>query len=262
MPETRTLWLHVRAPFAAYRGMQAGAFRGSAPFMPPSAAHGLVCNLAGIETRGDLSAVATPLRADAPPLQIAIGSLTAPEVSTLYQQLHSYPVGASGREARPRARGAKYWIAPVRREVLVGLSVLLGVRSRETGILDRAEKGLRGEGDWERYGLPFAGDNQLLFDRIDVLPAPVPAWWVVPLTLEGPLRRDSVRLTIGIDREDASRTTARLYAPVEEPVADPPEEAWTWVPASPPSRGPGGRSIYGGGGDAGRRWAPVRSRGP
>lgn len=229
----RTLWLSVRAPFAAYRGMQAGVFRGTAPVLPPSAAHGLVCNLAGIETRGDLSRVATPLREGVPPLQIAIGSLSVPEVSTLYQQLHSYPVGASGKDAKPRARGAKYWIAPVRREVLVGLAVMLGVRSPAATVLDRVERGLRGEGDWDRYGLPFAGDNQFLFDRIDILAAPAPAHWYVPLALDGELRRGSSRLTIGIDREDASRTTAALYAPVGDRLAEPPEEAWTWVPARP-----------------------------
>lgn len=229
----RTLWLSIRAPFAAYRGMQAGVFRGTSPIVPPSAAYGLVCNLAGIETRGDMSAVTTPMRPGLPPLQLAIGSLSMPEVSTLYQQLHSYPVGASGKEMKGRTRGSKYWIVPVRREVLVGLSALLGVRSPEEGILDRIERGLRGEGDWERYGLPFAGDNQLLFDRIDVLAAPVPALWYTPLSVDGELRRGSARLTVGIDREDASRTTAAVYAPEPDPVSEPPEEAWTWVPRAP-----------------------------
>ena len=226
------LWLDIRAPFAAYRHMQAGVFRGTAPIMPFSAAHGLVCNLAGIDTRDSLSHVATPQRPDAPPLQLAIGSLTVPEVSSLYQQLHSYPVGASGKATKPRARGSKYWIAPVRREILVGLRVVLGVRSPDPTLLDRARRGLRGEGDWHRYGLPFAGDNQLLFDRIDILPAPPHATWYTPLT--GEPRRHSTRLTIGIDREDASRTTAALYAPAVEPTALPPEEAWTWVPTPPP----------------------------
>ncbi|MBK8255726.1 MAG: type I-MYXAN CRISPR-associated protein Cas5/Cmx5/DevS [Polyangiaceae bacterium] len=229
----RTLWLSISAPFAAYRGMQAGVFRGTAPVLPPSAAHGLVCNLAGIETRGDPSKVATPLRHGVPPLQIAIGSLSVPEISTLYQQLHSYPVGSSGKEAKPRARGAKYWIAPVRRELIVGLAVMLGVRCPDEVVLERVERGLRGEGDWDRYGLPFAGDNQFLFDRIDVLRAPLAAHWYVPLAMEGELRRGSARLTIGVDREDASRTTTGLYAPLEGRLPDPPDDAWTWVPARP-----------------------------
>lgn len=229
----RTLWLSVQAPFAAYRGMQAGVFRGTAPILPPSAAYGLVCNLGGIETRGDMSEMTTPMRKDVPLLQIAVGGLRVPEVSTLYQQLHSYPVGNSGQDLKAMTRGAKYWIVPVRREVLVGLSVLVGVRCPEVAILDRIVRGLRGEGDWERYGLPFAGDNQFLFDRIDVLQAPLPAYWYSPLAPDGELRRGSIRLTIGIDREDASRTTAAVYAPIADPSAEPPEDAWTWVPRSP-----------------------------
>ena len=229
----QTLWLSLQAPFAAFRGMQTGVYRGTAPTIPPSAAYGLICNLGGIETRGDLASMTTPMRTDVPPLRLAIGGLSAPEVSTLYQQLHSYPVGNSGKELKPRARGAKYWIAPVRREVLAGFSAILGVRSPDPAILERIAKGLHGEGDWKRYGLPFAGDNQFLFDRIDVLPGPVPAYWYAPLAADGELRRGSTRLTIGIDREDASKSTAAVYAPLSEPATEPPEDAWTWVPHAP-----------------------------
>lgn len=236
----RRLWLRVRAPFAAYRGMQAGVFRGTAPTMTVSAAHGLLCNLAGIETRGDLSELATPRRADCPVLRVAIGSVREPEISSLYQQLHTYPVGKSGEEYRARTHGAKHWIAPTRRELLVGLDVVLGIEALEGAVLERIEKGVRGEGDWPRYGLPFAGDNQLLFDRLDLLPEPPPLRWYARLSSGDRPRRGSARLTIAIDRAEASATTNGLYAPLADPTVDPPESAWTWVPAAPASTG--GRS--------------------
>lgn len=228
------LWLRVRAPFAAFRGFQAGVYRATAPVMPPSAALGLVLNLAGIEMRDSKPGVTTLIRADVPCLRLAIGTVpeTDSEVCTLYQQLHSYPVGASGKELKQRTHGAKYWIVPVRREFLVGLDMVLGVQA-EGELIKQVKKGLRGELDKPRYGLPFAGDNSFLFDRIDVLETPPPTHWYVQMQPDAPPMRNSYRLTVGIDRADNSKTTSYLYAPLEEPIIEPPNEAWTWTPKKP-----------------------------
>ncbi|MCX5962055.1 MAG: CRISPR-associated protein Cas5 [Cyanobacteria bacterium] len=134
------LWLRIRAPFAAFRGFQAGVYRSTSPIMPPSAAFGLVLNLAGIEMRDSKPGVMTLIRQDLPCLKLAIGRPyqelangdmipeTDSEVCTLYQQLHSYPVGNSGKELKERTHGAKFWITPVRRELLVGFDMILGVQ--------------------------------------------------------------------------------------------------------------------------------------
>lgn len=222
------LYLRVSAPFAAYRGMQAGVYRTTAPMMPPSAALGLVLNLAGVEMRDAAAAPNQVIRADVPRLRLALGALSAepPVVGTLYQQLHGYPVGSSGKELRAATHGAKYWIAPVRREILVGFRALIGVESEDPGLLSRVRRGLRGELEDERYGLPFAGDNNLLFDRIDVLDVPEPARWYTPVTADGAVRSGACRLTVGIDRADSSRTTLALLAPSVDAAPEPPEEAW------------------------------------
>ncbi|MDC0739936.1 CRISPR-associated protein Cas5 [Polyangium mundeleinium] len=226
------LWLRARAPFAAYRAMQAGVYRPSAPTMPPSAAFGLVLNCAGIEMRDPEPTPTTRIRRDVPRLRIAIGAVSPTETATLYQQLHSYPVGASGQEHKARTHGAKYWIAPARRELVVDLDVMIGVEA-EAALCERVRRGLRGELADARYGLPFAGDNNLLFDRIEALDTPVVARWYTPLAPGDRPRRGSCRLTIGIDREDSSRTTSQLFAPIEEACAFPPDEAWTWTPWAP-----------------------------
>lgn len=46
------LYLHVRAPFAAFRLFSAGSFRPTASFLTPSAAYGLLLNIMGLEMRG------------------------------------------------------------------------------------------------------------------------------------------------------------------------------------------------------------------
>jgi CRISPR-associated protein Cas5t len=228
------LWLRVRAPFAAYRPLQAGVYRATSPFLPPSAAYGLVLNLAGVETRAPGASAITQVREDVPLLRIALGAPGAlPEVSSLYQQLHTYPVGNSGKERKERMHGAKYWIAPARRELLVGLDAIIGVESEDEALLAEVGRGLRGERTTRRYGLPFAGDNNLLFDRIELLEEPPVARWYAPLEEASGPRRDSCRLTVGIDRADASRTTTVLLAPGEEPLPEPPESAWTWTPRAP-----------------------------
>lgn len=228
-----TIWLELRAPFAAFRWLQAGVHRATSPVIPPSAAWGLVLNLAAIETRDSMAEVnITPVRPDAPPLELCIGEVGRSTKSSLLQQLHTYPVGTSGKEFKERTFGGKYWIAPVRREFLVDFHCVVGVRGPRS-ILSRVGEGLAGGHNAERYGLPFAGDNQLLFDRIDLRRDPSPARWYTPASPDDPPRSGSCRLTVLIDRGDSSRTSTVLFAPISEPTADVPKASWVWVPREP-----------------------------
>jgi CRISPR-associated protein Cas5t len=230
----KTLWLRLRAPFAAFRGFQAGVYRATSPVMPPSTAYGLVLNLAGIEMRALTPGPTTLIRDDVPKLRLAIGVVSPAERGSLYQQLHSYPVGNSGKELAARTHGAKYWIVPVRRELLIGLDVIIGVQSEEDGLFDRIQRGLRGELNEPRYGLPFAGDNNFLFDRIDIVEEPsAVTHWYTRIQPNDPPRKGSCRLTVGINRTDNSKTSSFLYAPSEEASPSPPDTSWTWTPHPP-----------------------------
>jgi CRISPR-associated protein Cas5t len=230
-----TLWLRIQAPFAAFRAFQAGVYRSTAPIMPPSTAFGLVLNLAGIEMREKTDSPITQIRKDLPCLELAIGSVadSVSEVSTLYQQLHSYPVGNSGKDdLKPLAKGAKFWITPVRRELLVGLDMVLGVRG-DKEVIAKAIQGLKGEFNPTRYGLPFAGDNNFLFDRIEPIQEIPPTHWYVKMQGNSSPMAGSCYLTVGIDRSDNSKTSRFLYAPESEPSVEPPKTAWTWTPRQP-----------------------------
>jgi len=90
-----TLWLRVRAPFAAFRGFQAGVYRATSPVMPHSTTYGLILNLAAIEMRAPMTEAITDIRDGLPRLRIAVGAVSNAERCSIYQQLHSYPVGAS-----------------------------------------------------------------------------------------------------------------------------------------------------------------------
>lgn len=227
-----TIWLRCRAPFAAYRPMQAGSLRATSPVITYSAAWGLALNLAGIETRHPEARSVTGISADAPCLRIALGLPgAAPGVATLYQQLHGYPIGTSSENLRPGARGSKYHIAPARRELLVGLDVVLGIQG-ELGVLRRITDGLRGSIGEPRYGLPFAGDNNLLFDDIEVLASAMACRWYVSLDASQPPQRGATRLTQSIDREDSSRTRTVLVVP-DQAREQPPANAWHWTPREP-----------------------------
>ena len=226
-----TMWLRVRAPFAAFRGFQAGVYRATSAVIPPSTAYGLILNLAGIEMRGPMLDWITEICEGLPKLLIAVGQLSTPERCSLYQQLHGYPVGASGKELSTRTHGSKFWITPVRREILVGFDGVVGVRSADGELLARVQSGLRGDLDVPRYGLPFAGENNLLIDRIDVVnEAPATTRWYTRVQADDPPRKGSCRLTVGINRTDNSKTTSYLYAPANETTSLPPEGAWTWTP--------------------------------
>ena len=229
-----TIWLHVRAPFAAFRGFQAGAYRATSPVMPPSAAYGLLLNLAAIEMRQAVAGPTTLIRADTPLLRLAIGVVTPSERCSLYQQLHSYPVGDSSAKFKPGTHGAKYHITPVRREVLVGLNCIIGAQADDRNLFDRVRSGLKGELGITRYGFPFVGDNNFMIDRIDdVTSPPETVVWYARMGSDDPPRKGSCRLTVGIDRADNSKTTSYLYAPIESGQSEPPDLAWTWTPREP-----------------------------
>lgn len=242
------LRLLVQAPFAAFRTFTAGWYRPTAHFITPSAAYGLALNLAVIETRRDDGLSPMMLtRFNLPPARIALGADPRnprgphPTVHTIYQQLHNYPVGASGKERQADAKGNKYNITPVRREFLSDIRafVLLDFfdHPEVEGLI---RSGLKGESarSRERYGLPFLGDNSFLIDRIDVCDRPVEALWYrrVVSESEADVARLTTRLTIWIDRADMSRTQSALFAPDEAASEEAPDPSWSaWTLINPPA---------------------------
>lgn len=246
------LALYIEAPFAACRTFTAGWYRPTATFLTPSATYGLLLNLAGIDSRlreespdHPGSVPATLTRKDLPRVQLALGASAVrrscgassnvdeleryPRVSTIFQQLHNYPVGSSGEKRADRAFGNKYNISPVRRELLVDLRVVVALQGNadfESAIL----RGLGGEGVANRYGLPFLGDNAFLPDRIEPLDRLPPAHWYEQVTAETyMIRPRTTRLTIWIDRADLSQTKSQLYAPTETATDVIPRGAWTSI---------------------------------
>jgi CRISPR-associated protein Cas5t len=246
------LTLYIEAPFAVCRTFTAGWYRPSATFLTPSAAYGLLLNLAGIETRlreeddqHPGTVPATLIRTGLPALKLALGapavSLRAghaetipeeadryPLIQTVYQQLHNYPVGASGGERAATTFGNKYNITPVRRELLVGLRAVVAVDG-DTDLEAGMRRGLAGDASAGRYGLPFVGDNAFLPDRIEALEKPPKAHWYEKVAADQHVvRARTTRLTVWIDREDLSRTQSQLYAPSSE-TDEIPEAAWTRI---------------------------------
>jgi len=104
----------------------------------------------------------------------------------------------------------------------------MGLRGPDA-VVDRIGPGLAGELDQDRYGLPFAGDNSFLFDRIDLLASAIPARWFTAVDEESPPDLATCRLTVGIDRLDSSRTTTTAFQP-SDVTTHPPDRAWTWPP--------------------------------
>jgi CRISPR-associated protein Cas5t len=224
------LWLYVQAPFAVFRTFTAGSFRPTAPFMTPSAAYGLLLNLAGIEMRrDDGKSPMTVIANDLPSAEIALGAIGLPGRHSLYQQLHNYPVGSSGAEHAPACKGNKYNITPARRAFLSSLRACVGLRGNDL-LADQVREGLSGSGK-SRYGLPFLGDNSYLPDRIDLLPEPRAARWLVPMEPDDEIAagEEPMRLTVSIDRADMSKTLSRLYRLNTDQSAAVPERAWTTV---------------------------------
>jgi CRISPR-associated protein Cas5t len=254
------LCLELEAPFAACRTFTAGWYRPTATFLTPSAAYGLLLNIAGIDSRlreedpRHGAKVPASLTADGlPAVRLALGIPASgrslddvhPRVQTIYQQLHNYPVGKDAGIDPALTHGSKNNISPVRREFLSGVRALICLDGNEE-LEGRVRRGLAGELEGPRYGLPFLGDNQFLPDRLCEVPLPLAeqyrAYWYERVgegTSGGPRAR-MTRFTILIDRADLSRTTSALFAPMPEATTEPPANAWTSInpPALPPPPAP------------------------
>ena len=224
------MYLRLKAPFATFRPFQSGAYRSTTPVPSPSTVYGLLLNLAGIEQRAALTAPVTLIQENLPEMAITIGQVSQPETAVISQQLHQYLVGASDKELSQKTHGAKPWIAPIRREVLVNLDLVVGVRA-EQWLCARIIAGLNGELDEPRYGLPFAGDNNFLFDAIELIDNPPMARWYCPLQDGGRPSQGVCRLTTWIDRADNSKTQTAVFAPSAF-VLSPPESAWVHLPTA------------------------------
>lgn len=236
------LCLRVKAPFGVFRTFTAGSYRPTAPFITPSAAYGLILNVAGIESRyDDGQAPMTLMRLGLPRVEVALGAVAFPEVQSIYQQLHNYPVGATGKGRAEECKGAKYNIQPARREFLSDLNAYVCLRGN-AALEEQVRTGLREGTRWmpeghPRYGIPFLGDNSFVVDVLREEPSPGPAYWYRRLIRDdaGPME-GRCRLTIWIDRADMTRTQALLYAPTKTAVSAVPEDAWT--PIEPPTESP------------------------
>ena len=244
------LWLYIQAPFAACRPFVAGWYRPTAGFVTHSAVYGLLLNLAGKETRlwehekkHDGRTPATLTQPTLPHFDLALGvsdSADPPRVQTIYQQLHNYLVGGNDKVPDPdnpasmigknergfrRGKGNKFNIQPVRREVLCDVRVVAMVKGAPEDLMAAIRKGLRGELNSCRYGLPFLGDNNLLLDQIEET-NPRPARWYTLVTQPaGRPRASTTRLTAYVNRADMSGTRSALFAPEDELIVEPPETA-------------------------------------
>lgn len=223
------LCLYLQAPFGVFRTFTAGSFRPTAGFITPSAAYGLLLNLAGIEMRHEAEKEMTLIREGLPRFRIALGALKLPLQHTIYQQLHNYPVGDSAKDHAPKTKGNKYNIAPVRRSFLSGLQAYVCVDAGESFETCVAE-GLFGRIP-RMYGLPFLGDNNFLIDRLETVQERQPAYWFVRLGPRDPepLGEKVTRLTISVDRLEMSNTFSALFAPTQEVQTEIPDRAWVAV---------------------------------
>ena len=224
------LLLKLEAPFAVFRTFAAGSFRPTAGFITPSAAYGLLLNVAGIEMRhDDGKSQMTTIKRGLPLTNIAIAALEFPLQHSIYQQLHNYPVGSSGKERKTTTKGNKYNITPARRSFMSNIKAYIAMRSNDE-LEDWVMEGLVGKRP-RNYGLPFLGDNNFLIDRMEAVAEPKEASWfvVVDEAEENGARDHITRLTITIDRVNMTNTKSALFAPVAEPCRKIPEKAWVQV---------------------------------
>lgn len=245
-------WLEARAPFGAFYDRYVAGLRATAPAMTPTAAYNLLLNLAVIDRREAPTVASSPDRPDLPRIGIALGLLSLPGRGALVHQIHSWPVGASGKEQgktdaewqaskipgqvyslEEAARGSKFWIEPARCEVLTGLHMLIGFQC-DDALADRIDAGIRGDLPDPTYGMPCAGCSDYVFDRLRIHAAPPPARWYVPVCGSVRPGPGCGRFPLVIDRRDDSKSRYGMFTPTLL-LDSPPDDAWIPMPAAVPT---------------------------
>jgi CRISPR-associated protein Cas5t len=110
---------------------------------------------------------------------------------------------------------------------------MLGIIADPT-LISRVKQGLTGVEDRPRYGLPFAGDNNYLFDspqerlrqRIDCLDEPIPSHWFVSVDSKLEQEPGAVSLTVEIDRHTPSKTKSMLFSATKNSLTSLPDLDW------------------------------------
>ena len=221
--------LYVEAPFARFQPFVGGKFRPTQDFIPPSAAYGLVLNIASIEMREGVGQQRfTQIDAGLPPLALAIGALEFPTKHRILQQLHTYAQNPAGEEKEyaERCQGHPHKISPCWREFLVGIKAYIAVEA-ESWLAQRVHDGLAGK--LERYGVPFLGDSNYTVDVLRLVDQVEPAYWYVPVAgNEGGLAQ-LTRMTVTVDRTDSAKTVTQLFQPTPKPSHRIPPGAWVSV---------------------------------
>ncbi len=147
------------------------------------------------------------------------------EISVLLQNMHSYPIGQTGKERKAKTHGNKYGIETTYREIIVNLDMMLGVQT-DSELISLIRQGLNGESDRPFYGFPFAGDNNFLFERINCLDKPLPTHWFVRSNSNLVLEPGAVSLTVEIDRQNPSQTKSLLFSATQNPSNSFPDSEW------------------------------------
>jgi CRISPR-associated protein Cas5t len=227
------LRVRVKAPFGAFRLFSAGSYRPTAPFPTFASVYGLLLNIAGIESRmDDGKSPMTLTVAGLPGCQLALGLFATPEIQVLFQQLHNYPVGNTGREHAEETRGNKYNIQPISREFLSGLDFCATVDANDD-LEVRIRQGLDQGSEYRpggvmRYGIPFLGDNNLFLSHLDVDGSDEPAMWLRALGADE-AGIAATRLYTWINRADNTKTQSQLFVVEGEPSSDPPDASWVAI---------------------------------
>lgn len=224
------LKVRVKAPFGAFRLFAAGSYRPSAPFPTFASVYGLLLNVAGIESRmDDGKSHMTLTAAGLPSCQLALGLFATPETQVLFQQLHNYPVGNTGREHAKETRGNKYNIQPISREFLSGLDFCAAVDANhdlEARIRQGVDRGSEYRpGEETRYGIPFLGDNNLFLSHLGVDESDEPTRWLRALGADE-AGIAATRLYTWIDRADNTKTQSRLFVVEGAASSAPPDASW------------------------------------
>lgn len=221
------LLLYVEAPFAAFRPMVCNYYRPTAPFMTHSSAYGLVLNIAGIDYRGDVNELATPVDlAKALSFKLAIGAkFPLPQVQTNLQQSHYYAAATSSERQR-RYKYNKDSIRPVRWEFLSGLKAVVAIDGNEE-VETRVREGL--EGKWERYGVPFAGDSNFTFNYLNEVDSLAGHWYCkFDGTMKVTAKANYLCSTLWIDRANSENTVSEVFVLQESERV--PDDAWVILP--------------------------------
>jgi CRISPR-associated protein Cas5t len=192
-------WIYLEAPFACFRPITVGKYRQMHTVISPTAALNIIKNILGLEINDEFECT------------FCVGLENKLERSVLLTHYHTYAQAYEIQSKKGITWPQKPNIQCVLREIGSNFKAYLGIKT-DNNLKNKLKSGLNGE--IKRHGIPFAGDNNMIFSKMEECKIPnKELYWLKQINMNGDWKekRESFSMSTKINRKEFEKTKHSMF---------------------------------------------------